>query len=985
MEKQRKIGLQFSEKMSGYFAEGEEDFEEGYKRGKEQNNTLLFEVTILIDSVSDFTKLSGHRARLEGTVSSKRFGEKISIRNGEFTLFQPSEMTGKREMIYSFSFTGVDDTDYFLHGHKVLHDDPGGVDVFDDMTTLFTKVYRGEERRGEGAMGRVSVSPRLRVSASPFGAGILRFEIPDLPSMLASFKVTNTDSLSEKIKAKSEFYSFCYGELRDTYLHTLSPIYYTEYENLVLNGKVATLLVRNRDGSWAKFLKDEEPQDFFFFSGIHDKDFPWGDDGVFWDIALLLRNSDGSWARFLLTDRIIENLKLDVGKGIYQYEGEIYQIVKGYQASFSQLKKSPLPDHLRKLHAKIDIQFRAKAFETVDMPFSLISNFKEHIPSQLMANIEELSNQLDTLGLHLGPHRVIVTEGKITLSDQDTSHTYIIQKDKTLGEAEKSTFNNIKEPTLYYNYFCFLNPESDHIYVQIRSGALRENRKNYLVDKIEAHLGKIINQIASLDLQIQKGISKALPRSAQASPSDFPMVDENLLEINNDHFPTGVFQRRIISAGNAPDHLIPSFSSKSATRQVFYALEEDMDTLNLSSINSDKVEVVAAIKDPDKFKALDAVLESTGFFQKVDAACERSRKSKESFSIVVKPNFMFMYSKKDISTFTDPTLVEYLVNRIYERGYRNLAVAEARSTYGMFFTNREVKTIAEHIGLSGKNYRIIDLSEDLIPYRYSGKLGDHYVNREWKDADFRISFAKNKTHSYVYYTLTIKNIYGALPSENKFLEYHNKRDIHTTTIEYIKHFPIHFGLIDASVSADGPFGIFADKEPNHTEAIIGGGDIVAVDWIGAAKMGLDPMESDYMEEAVKELGKPEIEFIGDREIYPNWVNVTDVVPQLAFGLDRSYYFGNLFYSVFSYMDPFFQYKSKSLSRKFLRVLADPMKGLFFQRVEDGLLDADLNRRLYELYDKAMSSSDSAFKTLRGFLGGRLLGFARRTYNRVRRK
>jgi uncharacterized protein (DUF362 family) len=105
---------------------------------------------------------------------------------------------------------------------------------------------------------------------------------------------------------------------------------------------------------------------------------------------------------------------------------------------------------------------------------------------------------------------------------------------------------------------------------------------------------------------------------------------------------------------------------------------------------------------------------------------------------------------------------------MHYRGYRNLAVGEARSTYGTFFTNREVKTVADYIGFKGSNYRIIDLSEDLEEHQFSGKLGKHPVNREWKNADFRISFAKNKTHVYTYYTLTMKNIYGALPMENKF-------------------------------------------------------------------------------------------------------------------------------------------------------------------------------------------------------------------------
>jgi uncharacterized protein (DUF362 family) len=309
-----------------------------------------------------------------------------------------------------------------------------------------------------------------------------------------------------------------------------------------------------------------------------------------------------------------------------------------------------------------------------------------------------------------------------------------------------------------------------------------------------------------------------------------------------------------------------------------------------------------------------------------------------------------MYSTKDRSTYTDPELVEYLIDRMHAAGYGNVAVGEARSTYGTFFTNREVKTVAEYIGLKGKDYRIIDLSEDLEEFQYSGKLASHFVNREWKNADFRISFAKNKTHVYAYYTLTIKNIYGALPMENKFLEYHHERDIFSTTIEFIKHFPIHFAFIDAHVSADGPFGIFADKAPNQTETVIGSEDIIAADWVGAEKMGLNPMISDYMKQAIEAFGKPEIHLVGDRGLYPGWVNVWDVFPPFLFGgLDKHYYFGNLFYSIFSYMDPKFQYKDPSLAKRFLRVLTDPIKDLFFQKTKEGTFDPKLNEELYRLF------------------------------------
>ena len=553
-----------------------------------------------------------------------------------------------------------------------------------------------------------------------------------------------------------------------------------------------------------------------------------------------------------------------------------------------------------------------------------------------MEKVKETLRRLGSLGLHLTPHKVAVSEGKITLQGGATEEAYTLKTGETTGEAEISTLKNFRWPTLYYNYFCALDPESDRIYVKFRSDVFRKNRTDYLKDKTEQMLGKTVNQIASMDLDIQGDQSKILSGDEAIS---FRMVDENLLEINNDHFPTATFQRRIVAMTDEQGRL-------------FHALEEDMDPHILRSIHSDRVVNVAAIRDSDKFKAMKNVLEATDFFRKLDTAWEHSGKNKEDFSIIIKPNFMFMYSTKDHSTYTDPEMVEYLIDRMHARGYENLAVGEARSTYGTFFTNREVKTVAEYIGLKGRDYRIIDLSEDLEEFQYSGKLGKHFVNREWMNADFRISFAKNKTHIYAYYTLTIKNIYGALPMENKFLEYHHERDIFSTTIEFIKHFPIHFAFIDAHVSADGPFGIFADKHPNKTETVIGSEDIIATDWVGAEKMGLDPMISDYMKQAVEAFGKPEIQLVGDRSLYPDWVNVWDVFPPFLFGgLDKHYYFGNLFYSIFSYMDPKFQYKDPSLAKRFLRALADPITDLFFQKIKEGTFDPKLNQELYSLLTK----------------------------------
>jgi hypothetical protein len=102
-----------------------------------------------------------------------------------------------------------------------------------------------------------------------------------------------------------------------------------------------------------------------------------------------------------------------------------------------------------------------------------------------------------------------------------------------------------------------------------------------------------------------------------------------------------------------------------------------------------------------------------------------------------------------------------------------------------------------------------------------------------------------------------------------------KRDIFSTAIEFVIHFPIHFALINAYISADGALGIFTYNDLNHTEKIIGSEYIVATDWIGGAKMGLEPMVSNYEGMAV-------------------------------------------------------DYKEPSVGRRLAKIFADPTKSLFFQ-------------------------------------------------------
>jgi len=333
--------------------------------------------------------------------------------------------------------------------------------------------------------------------------------------------------------------------------------------------------------------------------------------------------------------------------------------------------------------------------------------------------------------------------------------------------------------------------------------------------------------------------------------------------------------------------------------------------------NNAKSKVVVA-KNDDKFKALQEVMDQTGFLATLEGQQQASGKSKADYLVALKPNIMMAYSRQDQSAFTDPELVQYLVDAMVAKGFANIAVVESQNVFGNWFKRRDVKTVSDYFGYSGKNYRIVDLTEEMEPYDYGGRLGKHWAGPTWRDADFRISFAKNKTHVSSYTTLTLKNVYGCMPLQNKFKEYHKIREFDWPTIESLKHFPCHFGFIDAFLSADGLLGFKADYSPQHTKTIIGGENIIAVEWVGAKKMGLDPYQSRIFALATTAFGMPEVDWVGDKSTYEDWRNVWDLIDKLMDVGEEFYTYANWMGFISSEMDPAFPPKIRYRSVFFIR-------------------------------------------------------------------
>lgn len=885
------LGFEFSETMSGSLAPGQTDPQSALEGG--QGQASRFDVQIEVDDLGLFLREAEHAATLQGTVTVPFLGGTFHLRDGIFNLFAIDEDTGRRKMIYAFHFTAAGQT-YYLYGHKDIHDDRAWHPV-QDLTTLFTVIHKGETK-----------------SAPVIAAGLLHFDLKDAPALVASMKVVGPCTTWQKVAAYAAFASFAWGVMRDEYLADVRLLYDTHYENLVLSGH---LLDAARPG--------EQP--FFFVAGVHERGFPWGDSGIFWDVLLLVGDGKGGFDRYCITDHALQGLHLDIATGSCHYRGPLFRLPTGTTTSFSSMRKREAP--LVPCQADIALSFAATSYDDVMVSFPLVPKLVRKLNSALVRELEALLPGEDELGINIRPHGVRLRSGQLSITEPPGApRGMTVVQDKTFGEAEIGRFRNVREPTMLYGYLCALRPAEQAARVQIHSDVLREHKEKFAKDRLEAFLGAVIARTSSSEMLLQDGKLSVAGIAPPGLPFDrareLKTLGDPLLDVRNDQFPTGVFHRRIVRV------LDPSGVE-------CLALEEAMSLMRLEAIRSSRKVTVAALRSDRETDGLDRVLAETGFDAILDAKLAQSGKTKEQFLVSIKPNFMFAYDKRDHSTYTDPALVHHLVARLQQRGYSRIRVVEAQSAYGEYFDHRSVNEMADYLGYDGSpGYQVVDMTLDANEKQYLGPhLGLHPVSRVWKESDFRIVFAKNKTHAYAYYTLGLKCIYGALPLADKFREYHCKRGIYATAIEYLAAFPVDYGLIDAYASADGPFGVFADPQPRDTRTILGSSDLVALDWVGASKMGINPMLSQHMQRAVEVFGKPAIDFVGDPTPYRPWLNVPVAVTAFANKLmDGDHAFGNFLYAAAAQMDEtHFTYKNRSAFMRLVRWTTIPLRRTFFVR------------------------------------------------------
>lgn len=286
----------------------------------------------------------------------------------------------------------------------------------------------------------------------------------------------------------------------------------------------------------------------------------------------------------------------------------------------------------------------------------------------------------------------------------------------------------------------------------------------------------------------------------------------------------------------------------------------------------------------DKFDLLDTVADKSGFWEHIEQALTKSQKRRDEFLVAIKPNLMIFMSPDVPVVATDPKLVEHLVKRLVEKGFRNIVVVESQNTMSNWLRNRSVANVARVAGYIEKDYRIVDLTIEKVRHTYKVRgLPDwkNWVGRTWKEADYRIDFAKFKTQLDNFFTLCLKNQFGTLPLANMYWHYHTRIPYWACTFYTLMNFPVHFGFIDAYLASDGIAGFAIQFEPKLLKMMLAGENILALDIVGAKLMNVDVWEAPLPRFVMQHLGEPVYEIEGDSTPIADWGNIPDPIQNIV--------------------------------------------------------------------------------------------------------
>ena len=220
-------------------------------------------------------------------------------------------------------------------------------------------------------------------------------------------------------------------------------------------------------------------------------------------------------------------------------------------------------------------------------------------------------------------------------------------------------------------------------------------------------------------------------------------------------------------------------------------------------------------------------------------------------SILLKPNLVEFEPASSINTHP------MLVHAAYE-AFRAMGAATVRIAEGPGH-RRNTLDLAEAAGyfhtVPDFEDHFVDLNLDEVtrvrPTAQFSRIKKLYLPNSALGADLLVSMAKMKTHHWVGATLSMKNLFGVVPSgiygwPKNVLHW---AGIDESIADLHAAFPRQFAIVDGIVGMEGNGPIQGTAK--HAGVLVAGRDPVAVDATCCRIMKIDPMQIRYLQLAVR--------------------------------------------------------------------------------------------------------------------------------------
>jgi len=234
--------------------------------------------------------------------------------------------------------------------------------------------------------------------------------------------------------------------------------------------------------------------------------------------------------------------------------------------------------------------------------------------------------------------------------------------------------------------------------------------------------------------------------------------------------------------------------------------------------------------------------------------------------IVLKPNLVEYFDSHKVNT--NPMMVAAAVDAFRSMGAREVIVAEGPGH------RRDTEILLEQSGLDqvikSEKLKFVDLNLDdtapiKLPYNLT-ILQQMYFPKTILGADLVVSMPKLKTHHWVGVTLSLKNMFGTVPSviygwPKNVLHW---RGLDSSIVDINTAIKPGFAIVDGIEGMEGNGPLAGDTIKSNV--IIMGNNLTAVDATATRVMGMRPEKVDYLK-IMADKGEPlstgQIEQIGE--------------------------------------------------------------------------------------------------------------------------